>query len=1061
MAILTINHNINLVTDFINDVSNGENSYYCFVSKATPWTDANGNIYDSNVPEANNSIFQVEQGTYQNIVYGKRLSNSDVVPMVVRNNWSNGTVYARYNDTDPNLYNENFYVITDQNAVYKCIDNGYSVLTPNGVPSTYEPSSTTTIGNFTTPDGYIWKYMFTVDPTTYNNFQSANYIPVTPNNAVQGNAVPGTIDSLVLTNGGTNYQIYEEGFLQSVVNNYVVQLPSTSSPSDNYYSGSSIYFKAGFGAGQLANIVNYSGTTKLITVNPPFNYYENLQLSNVNGIFNIGNLIYQNIAYITYYYQSGYLNTGDTLIQSDTGVYGTINFSNSTNIVLNEQFKGLSPNYPMYDTSYSAVKRNGKVSISNNSSNVVAVSNNYFSNDFSVGSYIRIGENANTNLRRVVSVNSSIITVNYPFNNILTSANCYYVNNAISINGFSEQTYEGAVVYTNLNSTELSISNTQPSNSSFFLGETVVIVDSSNTSQGANGTVSFANSSNMILNNVNGNVNNLANLYAYGLYSQAKAYINNNISYPNITVSTIEGGFLSGVPVVSAYANGVPSGNALVVSSYTSPNELTEYVISPKVNIEGDGNGALAYCTVDLSGNNPSRSISSIILINGGESYTQANISISSNTLYGSGAIVQPQISPVNGHGYDAYTELGAIYAGLYTKFDTAVNENYSLPLYGSYRTIGIIKNPAIKDAIINLTDFDRIQLGISNTSGTFSIGEIVYQPSSNAAGVISTSNSSSIVLDNYGGTFNFDSSNLANSSTLLYGLISGANSHCTSSNVVYFILPANTEALVDSTSGGTATMTQVISNTQIRVSNVVGKFSQNDLITESLNGNYANIDSIYTSNGTVNSTVNFGSSFNQTARLTLSSNTNNYNLYEYVTQNTTYATGRIISKTDELDLVYNAAASFSVGDILINANTGSNAVVTYANNSSNYLKLSAVNMTGFNETTHKPFNVGDTIKNPSGSKISTINNVYSVLVLDDVRSIVSSNTTPFIGEFGVYQISGYEIVGNTSGSVGIMSLVKLPDLVRESGQVIYLENMTPFNVNATSTEQVNIVIKF
>ena len=221
--------------------------------------------------------------------------------------------------------------------------------------------------------------------------------------------------------------------------------------------------------------------------------------------------------------------------------------------------------------------------------------------------------------------------------------------------------------------------------------------------------------------------------------------IENNEIYPNITVETQTGGFYSGVHINFRYANGTPSGNAYLISKYSSPNELTEYIISPRIDIIGDGYGAQAYCTVDESSNNLNRSISSVVLIDSGTGYTQANVVVSANVLYGSGAIIEPQISPINGHGSEPYIELGAIYAGISKKFDTAENESYKFPLYGSYRKVGVIKNPFYRDVIFDVTDFDRSELQIENISGSFDVDEILLQPSTNAAGIVTYSNNTYI----------------------------------------------------------------------------------------------------------------------------------------------------------------------------------------------------------------------------------------------------------------------------------------------------------------------------
>ena len=1049
MATLTINHSIELVNNFIDDVTGGNNSYYCFVSQNTPWLNANGIPDDTLVPSDSTSVQDVEQIVYENLAYGKLLTNTDIIAMAPRYTWANGTVFACYNNADPNLYEKNFFVITDTNSVYKCIYNGFSQQNADGVPSTVKPTVTQTSGSFATPDGYIWKYMYTCDPNVYSKFQTSNFIPVTPNSAVTGNAIPGTIDNIIIANSGINYQIFEEGFLLNYVNNYVVQLPTTSAPFDNYYTDSAIYLKAGFGAGQLRQITSYSGLSKLLSVAPPFNLYENLKLSNINGQFNLGDLVTQSIASVYYFYGTGYFNPGDVFIQTETGAQGLLRHSNTTTLVFELQTanNNFVLNYPIYNSGYSPTKKNGLVSIANNSLYVNSVSGTYFANDYAVGSFIRVGESSNTNIRRVTAVNSSVITVDTFFNNTIAVANNYLLTAAASVDSVTSHSALGSIVYTNLNSAEITYSNTQPPSESLILGETVVLVDGSNTSQGANGTISYIDDSTIILSDVQGPVT--ANLFLYGLSSQVVTHIDTNISYPNITVDTQLGGFQAGMGMFVTTANGIAQGNGFVVSLYSSPDELTEYIISPNVVIEGDGNGAFAYCTVDLSGNNSARALSSVVLVNNGEGYTNATIKVYANTLYGNGAVLTPLISPVSGHGSDAYTELGATYAGISKLFDTGVNESYKFPLYGSYRTVGILKNPFIFDTVLTVNNFTNMTMTIGNTAGSFSADEIILQPYTNAAAVVISSNSTHLTLTNFVGNFVANTSNDS-----IYGLVSGATANCKGANTQYFTLVSNSETLIDSTSGGTSQITQIISNNQIRISNTYGTFHINDSIIESYSNTSATITGILISNGTVDVSTTFGQKFNQHARITLSSNTADYQLYEYVVQDVTFATGRVISTKDEMDLSYTTSTPFALGETIINANTGANAVITFANNTLNYLQISAISSNTL------PFNVGDTIRNASNTKSSVINNIYSVLVLDDVNQMSSTNTTPFIGHF---QTGGYNITGQNSGAVGISSIaggIKLPDFVRETGKVIYLENMTPFVKSPTSTEQVKLIVK-
>ena len=1060
MAVLTNKHKVDTVNNFINSIESGDKSYYCFIGKATPWLNSEGQVDETKIIAADTSLDQTEQNVFRNMVYGKKLSNSNVTFMIKRYNWTN-TVYSEYDQNNTNLYDSMFYVVNDSNQVYKCIHNGNSPSYPNGVPSTIKPTVTQTVGTFQTADGYIWKYMYTCDSSDYLNFQNADYIPLNVNNEVLAFSTPGTIDNININNPGSGYQIFEQGFLNGIVNNSVLKLSSeTSSTIDDYYTESSIYLKAGGGAGQIRKITGYDGLNSLIYVNPSFNYYENLKLANTYGDFSIGLLVTQRTDSISYFNKVGNLNIGDLYVQSGTAASGKVKIANDSVLLLentaNVDFDLLNP---IYNSAYSHVQKNGTVKITSGNNYINAVSSNFFANDFSIGDYIRVGPDSNNHIRRITSVNSTVIFVSNNFSSSLVSANCYKVPAAISVDSITKHYTEGSIIYNNLNSAQIEYNNTTPVGQQFIVGESLLVVDSANTSQNANGVLSFSNSSFVILSDVNGTIN--ANLYLYGLSSGVKAHIVSNDSYPNITIDTVYGGFISGVGIVTRYANNLATGNAVIVAKSSSPNELTEYVISPTVNIDGDGNGAFAYCTVDTSGDNPNYGITKVNMISTGNHYTQANVYITANTLYGGNCVVSPQISPVHGHGSDLYSELGSMYAGVSVKFDTAVNESFKIPSYGSYRQIGIIKNPEFEDAVFEIGNYDRVKLTIANTHGSFQVGEIAVQTSSNAAGIVVYSNSTFLELENAKGTFIKDYSNTANVSTSVYGWKSNANAHCTNTNISYFVTTENAPIILDTATGARAKITQNISNTLIRVSNVVGTFLDNDYIYEAYSNTYANVTAIYVANGTEEATTTFGLRFNQTARITLTSNTKPFSLYEYVYQDVSNAKGRIISSRDEIDLLQNESTNWSVGDVITNENTGANAVVTFSNTVSKMIKLSSVSYQNFDEGGNPPFKLGDTIKNTANTKISTINTLYSVLVLDDVGALVSSGSDVYSGKF---QIGDNVISGEISKAEGISNItgfIKLPDLIRNTGDVSYLENLGKFDKSVSSTEQLKLIIKF
>ena len=164
MALLTINHYVNQVNNFITNVRDTRHAYYVFAGRSYPWPN------DSSPPPANNSVSQYQQTVYDDLLFGKLIGNTDVQFMVPRYNWTSNTVYAQYDQTDPSLYDKQFFVVTDQFNVYKCIFNNY------GANSIVKPTLTATSGNFKTADGYIWKYMYTLSAEEKLRFLTSSFM---------------------------------------------------------------------------------------------------------------------------------------------------------------------------------------------------------------------------------------------------------------------------------------------------------------------------------------------------------------------------------------------------------------------------------------------------------------------------------------------------------------------------------------------------------------------------------------------------------------------------------------------------------------------------------------------------------------------------------------------------------------------------------------------------------------------------------------------------------------------------------------------------------------------
>lgn len=197
-------------------------------------------------------------GAINDITGMKRIYEFDMISVIPRRDWTPNTVYDQYNDFANIIDDKNpetddfykFYVITDEFNVYKCISNN------NRSQSTVKPTGQQTT-NLQTPDGYVWKYMYTVLSTDAFKFMTPNFIPcysVNVNNGtsqwlVQQSAIKGTVDHIEILNPGVGYS-------------------STNPPVVNIIGD-------GSGATAIANVNDVTTEVESITItNPGSNYTE-------------------------------------------------------------------------------------------------------------------------------------------------------------------------------------------------------------------------------------------------------------------------------------------------------------------------------------------------------------------------------------------------------------------------------------------------------------------------------------------------------------------------------------------------------------------------------------------------------------------------------------------------------------------------------------------------------------------------------------------------------------------------------------------------------------------
>ena len=207
-AIITDRFKKEILTSLQADIADSANNYYVTVGRPIDW-----NVTDE-APIPTNTERTIRDAQTNMTAVKNVEANSFVVP---RYTWSLGATYNGYNDNIAGHPSNSFYVITDENQVYVCLEGGKNAV-GQSVTSTVKPSGTLTTA-FETADGYRWKFLYSVGALRSSRFLSANYIPVTKFAAfdsddaadhveqvgIQNAARPGAVIGYEVLNGGSGY----------------------------------------------------------------------------------------------------------------------------------------------------------------------------------------------------------------------------------------------------------------------------------------------------------------------------------------------------------------------------------------------------------------------------------------------------------------------------------------------------------------------------------------------------------------------------------------------------------------------------------------------------------------------------------------------------------------------------------------------------------------------------------------------------------------------------------------------------------------------------------------
>ena len=251
------------------------NKIYLLIAKDSPWSGnsagqyADGSYSDSVIPTPKDTVVAPFLH-YNDTIAAKLINVSDVAHVIKRLNWTSGVVYDEYDHEQDDLIDKNFFIMTDQYNVYKCISNN------QGAASTDKPTGQGTGIIDGATDKYRWKFMYEVQQADVLKYVTTDWLPVkylTANDgtnqwSVQQAAVDGALEHIDVVTPGSGYNYVNSGTSPAVATATTLVLAATAEGTVNdVYNGATVYITdAATGAGQQAIITDYVASTKTITV---------------------------------------------------------------------------------------------------------------------------------------------------------------------------------------------------------------------------------------------------------------------------------------------------------------------------------------------------------------------------------------------------------------------------------------------------------------------------------------------------------------------------------------------------------------------------------------------------------------------------------------------------------------------------------------------------------------------------------------------------------------------------------------------------------------------------
>ena len=209
MATITNPLKKQVIDSLLTDFNDSDKNYFIGIGRSEDWN-------DSDTARTVINARWEERGFRNGLQSVKKVIDSTFV--VPRYNWSSGAIYSAYDDKQVGYPTQTYYVMNDENQVYICLQQSKDA-TGAAVVSTIQPSGNTTGTPFSTADGYIWKFLYSISAGDASKYVAANFLPIklqgttdssssasdVEQETVQGNAVVGQITGYQIDSAGAGY----------------------------------------------------------------------------------------------------------------------------------------------------------------------------------------------------------------------------------------------------------------------------------------------------------------------------------------------------------------------------------------------------------------------------------------------------------------------------------------------------------------------------------------------------------------------------------------------------------------------------------------------------------------------------------------------------------------------------------------------------------------------------------------------------------------------------------------------------------------------------------------